>query len=238
MPGSLFSFQEVSCREDAALRLKSRLAQEGFSVALGPIPRAKIFNNRSSDTAAVGGLLTAARHGGVVDCGHGLPLGLQTPRTQVCKWLLQGVTVYIVNIWGFAGGSHQAESNNAALLHQVWEYVFSLGPVHILLLGDFNTNLMQSATFRAASHKGWVLANLHGFQQALPTVKVAIGDPHTVDWIVVSPIAAPALQSVIVWRGHCPTHAAVSASFSWKALTEEVYSLSHIRRAPACIVHS
>ena len=230
LPGSLFSFQEVSCREDAALRLKSRLAQEGFSVALGPIPRAKIFNNRSSDTAAVGGLLTAARHGGVVDCGHGLPLGLQTPRAQVCKWLLQGVTVYIVNIWGFAGGSHQAESNNAALLHQVWEYVFSLGPVHILLLGDFNTNLMQSATFRAASHKGWVLANLHGFQQALPTVKVAIGVPHTVDWIVVSPIAAPALQSVIVWRGHCPTHAAVSASFSWKALTEEVYSLSHIRR--------
>ena len=71
---------------------------------------------------------------------------------------------------------------------------------------------------------------MQGRFAALPTVKVSIGDPHVVDWVLVSPVAAPALQSCFTWRGPCATHAAVSVAFSWPALKEKLYSLNYVRR--------
>ena len=99
------------------------------------------------------------------------------------------------------------------MLSKIWEAVASLGSVPILLLKDFNLNILDSAVFRAASHSGWVVANVQGRFAALPTVKVSMGDPHVVDWVLVSPVAAPALQSCFTWRGPCATHAAVSVAF-------------------------
>ena len=81
---------------------------------------------------------------------------------QACRWLLQGVVVYVFNVRGFAGGSQADLANNIAMLSKIWEAVVSLGSVPILLLGDFNMNILDSAVFRAASHSGWVVANLQG----------------------------------------------------------------------------
>ena len=230
LPGSLLAAQEVGCRMEAALRLKARLSKQGYSVQLGPAPQSKVYSNRSSDTAAIGGLLVAATQGGLTPLAQDLPDALQVPRVQACRWLLQGVVVYVFHVWGFAGGSQTDLSNNVALLTKLWEAIASLGNVPVLFMGDYNLNILETSLFRIASHSGWVVANLHGRVAALPTVKVTIGDPHVVDWILVNPIAAPALQGCITWRGQCATHAAVSAAFSWSVLTEKLYSLSYLRR--------
>ena len=230
LPGSLLAAQEVGCRMEAALRLKARLSKQGYSVQLGPAPQSKVYSNRSSDTAAIGGLLVAATQGGLTPLAQDLPDVLQVPRVQACRWLLQGVVVYVFHVWGFAGGSQTDLSNNVALLTKLWEAIASLGNVPVLFMGDYNLNILETSLFRIASHSGWVVANLHGRVAALPTVKVTIGDPHVVDWILVNPIAAPALQGCITWRGQCATHAAVSAAFSWSVLTEKLYSLSYLRR--------
>ena len=82
LPGSLLAAQEVGCRMEAALRLKARLSKQGYSVQLGPAPQSKVYSNRSSDTAAIGGLLVAATQGGLTPLAQDLPDALQVPRVQ------------------------------------------------------------------------------------------------------------------------------------------------------------
>ena len=89
--------------------------------------------------------MVAAKQGGLTPLAQGLPDTLQIPRVQACRWLLQGVVVYVFNVWGFAGGSQADLANNIAMLSKIWEAVASLGSVPILLLGDFNLNILDSA---------------------------------------------------------------------------------------------
>ena len=211
---SLLVVQEVGCQ----LRLSSRLTQASWSVNLGPPAKAKEFSNRNSDTAACGGLLVAARPGGVTNIAQELPVGMTSPRSQVCRWVLSGHTVYVVNLYGFAGGSHADRANTAALLDHAWNFVSTLGLVPIVIAGDLNCNIFESSIFRSASHAGWKVANAFGHDAILPTCKTHNGGDHTIDWVLVNPVA-------LVWKGQCPTHAAVSIAFSWQCLSEPIWVL-------------
>ena len=144
LPTSILLAQEVGCTHDAMVRLSHRLTQKHWSVVLGPAPPSKQFGNRASDVAALGGLLMAASEGGVTSAGQPLPCNMQIPRLQVARWVLSGLVVFVINVYGFAGDMHQDELNNCVLQAQVWEFVATLGAVPIVVAGDFNSDVLLS----------------------------------------------------------------------------------------------
>ena len=230
LPTSLLVAQEVSCYGGALSILQLRLSKKSWSVQVGPPPPPKSFSNRESDSAAIGGLLIAARQGSVTTHAQPLPVALMSHRTQVARRILKSTVVYVINVYGFPGGGQQDVLNNHHLLYHVMEFASGLGAVPVLVLGDFSLDLLQSATVRHATQHNWLVANLYGRDKSLPAVKCEISFPRTVDWLLASPVAAPALQGILTWRGQLPTHAAFSAAFRFETLQEPVWSLPAIRR--------